>query len=383
MRLCVISNPNSIHTHRWVDYFVGRGHEVTLIGDLPLRRAAPVGVDYVDLPGRQRGGKMRYAGWARSVRRIVRELRPDVLHAHYIASTGWLGAAAGYHPFLVTAWGSDLLVNAQRSVVQRQLARWVLRSADYVTCVSENLATVAHQLGADLGQMEVAPWGVDTEVFRAADDRDVLRGKLGIEQALTVMSIRSIKPVYNPLVIADAFGLVAQQEPAARFIVRTHNSNPDLLAAFRRRIDSAGAARSVSYTGDLADDRAIAEGYAASDIAVSVPSSDGTPSSVLEAMACGAVPVLSDLPSLHEWVSDGQDGLFVPVGDAGALAAAILRLVRDEELRSRLQANSAATIRSRGDRTHLMRRAEEIYETLAAGKNPWPAGPEVQLFGKS
>lgn len=372
MRLCIISNPNSIHTHRWVEYFVQRGHDVTLIGDLPLRRPVPAGVQYVDLPGQQRGGKLRYAGWTRTVRRIVRELRPDVLHAHYIASTGWLGAAAGYHPFLATAWGSDLLVNAQRSAVQRQLARWVLRRADYVTCVSQNLADVARQLGADPTRLEVAPWGVDTAVFCPAEDRDALRARLGLQPALTVMSIRSLKPVYNPLVIADAFGLVAQQEPAVRFIVRAHNSDSDLLAEFRRRIDAAGASAAVSYTGDLSDDRAIAEGYAASDIAVSVPSSDGTPSSVLEAMACGAAPVLSDLPSLHEWVSAGQEGLFVPAGDGGALAATILRLLRDEELRSRLQAKSVAAIRARGDRTHLMRRAEEIYETLAAGKDARP-----------
>lgn len=370
MRLCIISNPNSIHTHRWVGYFVERGHDITLIGDLPLQRAAPVGVRYVDLPAEQRGGKLRYAAWTRTVRRVVSELRPDVLHAHYVASTGWLGAGAGYHPFLVTAWGSDLLVNAQRSPVQRQLARWVLRRADYVTCVSHNLAAVARQLGAAPDRIEVAPWGVDTDVFRPTDDRDALRRTLGLEPALTVMSIRSLKPVYNPLVIADAFGLVAQQAPAVRFIVRTHNSDPDLLAEFRRRIDAAGATSAVSYTGDLSDDRAIAEGYAAADIAVSVPSSDGTPSSVLEAMACGAVPVLSDLPSLHEWVVDGREGLFVPVGDSAALAAAILRLTRDDKLRRRLQVNGLAVINERAERAQRMGRAEEIYESLAAGRAP-------------
>ena len=115
---------------------------------------------------------------------------------------------------------------------------------------------------------------------------------------------------------------------------------------------------------------------------MSVPSSDGTPSSVLEAMACGAAPVLSDLPSLHEWVADGQEGLFVAAGDGGALAAAILRLVRDDGLRARLRANGLAVIADRADRARRMRRAEEIYETLAAGHTPYPP-PEVQLFRKS
>jgi glycosyltransferase involved in cell wall biosynthesis len=366
VRLCIIANPNSIHTHRWVGYFVDRGHDVTLIGDLPPRRPAPPGVQMIDLTATTNVARLRYLAWSLHVRRIVRRMQPDVLHAHYVASSGWLGAAAGYHPFLVTAWGSDLLVNAQRSPVQRQLARWVLRSADYVTCVSADLARVAAGLGAPVDRLEVAPWGVDTSVFRPAADRAALRRKLNLSAAPTVISIRSIKPVYNPLVIAEAIALARRAGPDCQFVVRTHNSDPELLAEFRRRLNAAGVSEAVTYVGDLSADHAIAEGYAAADIALSVPSSDGAPSSVLEAMACGAAPILSDVPSLHEWVSHEQEGLFVPVGDAEALATAILRLVRDPALLSRLQAKSLATIRERADRALRMQRAEEIYQTLAA-----------------
>ena len=130
MRLCIIANPNSIHTQRWVRYFAGRGHDVHLIGDKPLTIPPPEGITLHDLTRQTNARKLRYVVWARAVRKLVREIRPDVLHAHQVASAGWLGAASGWHPFLVTSWGSDLLLGARRSLVQRQLARWVLARAD-------------------------------------------------------------------------------------------------------------------------------------------------------------------------------------------------------------------------------------------------------------
>ena len=88
-------------------------------------------------------------------------------------------------------------------------------------------------------------------------------------------------------------------------MIRTYNCDTNLLAQVRGLIDLAGVAAAVDYVDELPDDHAIAEcGHSA--VAVSVPSSDGTPQSVLEAMACGAVSVLSDLPSLREWVDDDR-----------------------------------------------------------------------------
>ena len=131
--------------------------------------------------------------WVQAVRRLVRTICPDVLHAHQVASAGWLGAAAGYHPLLVTSWGSDLLVGARRSAVQRQLARWVLRRADRITCVSQNLAQAALALGAPPERVEVVPWGVNTSIFYPVPSGSVPAGPP------IVLSIRAMRPLYNPI----------------------------------------------------------------------------------------------------------------------------------------------------------------------------------------
>jgi glycosyltransferase involved in cell wall biosynthesis len=370
MRLCLIANPNSMHTVRWVRYFAGRGHDVHLIGEKPLAVALPGGITFHDLTRRTNVRKLRYATWSRAVRRLVREVQPDVLHAHQVASAGWLGAATGYHPFLVTSWGSDLLLGARRSLVQRQLARWVLGRADYVTCVSQPLAEAAHALGVPAHKVEVVHWGVDTEVFHAGDASSDL--SMTEAAAPLVLSIRGMRSIYNPLVIAQAIPAVLAQRLDARFVIRTYSVDTDLLARFQDIIHQSGAAGAVEYVGDLPDDHAIADLYRQAAVAISVPFSDGTPQSVLEAMACGAAPVVSDLPSLRDWLRPDVEGLFVPVDDAGALAAAILRLLGDDILRRSVQAAAVRLVQERADSRLWMQRYEQIYQQLAAGQRPQP-----------
>jgi len=366
MRLCFISNPNSIHTQRWVRYFAGRGHEVHLIGDKPPAAAPPPGIHFYDLTSQTNARKLRYLLWSQQVRRLMQTIQPDVLHAHQVASAGWLGAAAGWHPFLVTSWGSDLLVGPRRSWVQRQLARWVLRQADYVTVVSNDLAAMATQLGAKPERLEVAPWGVDRAVFYP------LASDSMAEEKPLVLSLRAIRPLYDPLTLAAAIPLVLQAVPQARFAVFTYNADPPLLAAFQDKLDILSAAQAVDYVPPLSDDQAVADYCRRAAVAVSIPVSDGTPKSVQEAMACGAVPVVSDLPALRPWLRHQQEGLVVPLEDSRALAQAITRLLTDDALRHRLRRAGLKAIAQFADQSVCMQRYEQLCQQLAAGQRPQP-----------
>ncbi len=370
MRLCVVANPYSIHTHRWVRFFAGRGHDIHLVGVSPKPgtlppHTLPDEVTVYELSAQAGVPKYRYLAWALKTRQIVRRIAPHVVHAHQIAGDGWVGAATGFHPFVATAWGSDLLVGPRRSWIQRQLARWVLSRADHVTCVSESLAQTARALGVPPQRLEVAPWGVDTDIFHPQSDSPPLSADFGIPSDThpVVLSLRPIRALYNPLDVARAIPLVLQHVPDAHFVVRTYGSEPVLLTEFETLVQ--GCSTHVHYVGDLPDERSIAALYRLADVAISVPASDGTPSSVLEAMACGTVPVLSDVVSLHEWAAHEGEALFVPVGDADALVVSVVRLIRDADLRHRLRDAGLRLIRERADAHVLMLRAEEMYARLA------------------
>lgn len=356
MHLCFIANPNSIHIQRWIGYFIERGHEISVIGIKRPRHAFSLDVALYDLSETANIRGLRYIAWWRVVRRLIRDIRPDILHAHQISGGSWLGAAVDYHPFVVTAWGSDLLMTARRSWIRRQLARWVLSRADYVTCVSQNLADSALVLGASPERLEVAPWGVNMEVFHPGDRPRATTP--------TVLSIRAMRDLYNPLDIAGAIPQVLRQVPRTSFVVRTYGSDPVTLSSFKKILKESGADKHVTYVGDLPNDHAIADLYRKADVAISVPFSDGNPLSVMEALACGCVPVLSDIPSLREWVTHEGEGLFVRLGNKKAIADAIIRLITDESLRRRMRRDGICLIRERADSKVWMRRMEEIYKHL-------------------
>jgi L-malate glycosyltransferase len=365
MRLCYVANPNSIHIQRWVRYFSARGHEIHLISTRPVESALPpgVGLHPVNAPPIP---WLRHLVLGYAIRKQVHAIRPDLLHAHQISPDGWHAAMSGFHPMLLTAWGSDLLLAPQSARRYRLFIRWALKQADYVTCVSDSLAQAARALGADPSRLEVAPWGVDSGVFNPGPAKAELRAQLRLGRGPVVLSIRALRPLYRTLDLVQAIPRVLGEVPDAQFVIRSHLYDPELLGQVRAIIEQRGIAGNVRFVGDLPDDRAIADLYRLADVAVSVPSSDGMPQSVLEAIACSAVPVLSDVPSLHEWVREGQEGLFVPVGNVDAIGEAIARLLQDAGLRSQLQANGLELIRQRADRRVWMAHAEEIYEQMRA-----------------
>ena len=83
------------------------------------------------------------------IRRLVRRLRPDVVHAHNAWGPGWYGAASGLHPFVIHAYGGDVLPEqyAGRPAIHRALTSWTCRSADRIVVTGRHMVDAAAQLG--------------------------------------------------------------------------------------------------------------------------------------------------------------------------------------------------------------------------------------------
>lgn len=364
MKICIIGNPNSVHVRRWASNFILRSHSVHLIGEHKPTVQLPEGIIFHDLTKLTNTRKLRYVVWAFQIRRILESIKPDILHAQGVVSAGWLGAASGYHPFLISAHGSDLLLIDQRDWLNRALTKWTLLKADYVTCVSENLAIKAKTLGVKPEHTEVLYLGVNLELFHPSSNPQSVRRRLGLGSEPLVLSIRGMRSIYNILDIAKAIPLVLDQVPNAHFIIFSYNIDPEYLSRVRAKLSELVDSGHVIFVENLVDDIAISEYYQACDVAVSVPSSDGTPQSVLEAMACGVPVLVSGLSSLSEWVTHEKEGLLVPTGDIQAIGQSIIRLLLNENLRRHLGQNACEKIRRQADLTRWEQRAEDLYLEL-------------------
>jgi glycosyltransferase involved in cell wall biosynthesis len=373
MRLCFLADPGSIHTRRWVGHFAKTGHQVHLINmgpnpqyrfdwpgpqhhNLPLAPVIPV-------PG-ARGAAMLATRW-RSLRILVRQIEPDVMHAHYVSEPAWFAALSGFHPLVLTAWGSDILLGLnQGSRLSRWLTRYALGRADLFTADARHLLMAARPYLRPVAKTALVRFGVDMHAFYPGIDT-TWRNRLGLGDAPLVVSIRQCHPLYNIDTIVQAWAVVRLALPRARLVIKLVHQRLDdpYPAELRQLVSHLRLDQAVIFVPQAADSD-MPDLYRAADVVVSVPSSDGMPVSVLEAMACGTPVVASDLPALRELVDEGAVLALVPPRDAEALGGAILVLFSDSGRRQQMIEQNLATVRRTGDFAIEMARMEHLYQQV-------------------
>ncbi|HXF59212.1 MAG TPA: glycosyltransferase family 4 protein, partial [Candidatus Saccharimonadales bacterium] len=305
----------SVHTRRWARAFRDRGHEVRLLTAFPT--PAPEAAERViglNLPFHA----LRYLSAVGAVRETARTFLPDVTVAHFLPNYGLLAALSGVRAWMVACWGSDLLVNARRSPFHLARAGWVLRRAPLVHVDAAVLAEAAVSLGARPERVWTRAWGVDVSVPPAARARD---------GAIRVLWTRQLEPVYDPQPFLRALGILKRRGIPFRASMAGDGPMRGLVEGWIREEDLA---REVTLEGFVGEERLRAL-HRASDLYVSASRSDSTSQSLLEAMAAGLLPIVTDIAGNREWVTHRTHGYLVPVGDKDALACAIAEAIQDPE----------------------------------------------------
>lgn len=376
LRLCYIAEPISIHTRRWLAFFAAQGHDVHLI-DLrsPGRIRAPnvPGVTIHEIPKGPRlplprgQGVLYYPVAALRTRQILRNVRPHLLHAHYISEHAWVAALSGFRPLVLTAWGGDVLAEqgAFDRRIQRMLTPFAIRKAALLTANAEALRQVLDRYRRPSVPTLVIRHGVDRARFHPHIDSTALRAHLDLGNGPVVFSPRSLQPIYQIETIAHAWPSVVAQHPDARLVLVGFTTDPAYANHIRHLIDAAGVAQTVRFAGTIAhDDMPIY--YNLATITVSVPASDGMSVTAQEAMACASPLILADLPSAAGIIAHEQNGLLVPVGNAIALAAAINRLLNDTPLRTHIATTNSVWAARYADERIEMGKMERAYWDLIA-----------------
>jgi glycosyltransferase involved in cell wall biosynthesis len=352
-RVLVAGWINSPHVVAWCDALVALGYEVHLAGQeverWPPAPDPPRFASVTSLaPGSVPGIRDRRLG--RALAGVARDIKPDLVHAHWAPGYGWMAAKAGLRPLVTSAWGSDLLL-ASRRLMRR--SRRAVRASDLVLADSAPLADAARRIAGPGVPVELVQWGVDLDRYRPDPQaRAAARRALGVDANPVILSTRALDALYNPSVVLEAFGLLRRRVPDAQLVLK--HPGAVLPTAIEAQLTDLGL-REATHVIGFVDDEALAGLYRAADAYLSIPSSDSSPRSVWEALACGTPAVVSDLPWARQVLRDGEHALLVPV-DAEAVAAALERVISEPGTATALaQAGLALTLATMNRRDHLAR----------------------------
>ena len=348
LRVLVAGWVNSPHVAAWAELVKGLGHDVHIAG-----RVAP-GWPELDLgvPSHRletnRPPPLRGFALSRALRRVADDLQPDLVHAHYLPEYGWMAAREGLRPLICSAWGSDVFTARG---INRPRSRRALEAASLVFADSAHLARAAGDLARSNVRVELVRWGLDLEAF-APGDKAAAREALGIPlDGPLVVSPRGPKPVYNPELVLRAFDRLRASRPEVRLLVKHPQAK-----------GSVGAHEGVIALGNVSADR-VPDVYRAADVVVSVASSDSSPRSVWEALACGRPVIVSDLPWAREELAPGGQALLAPL-QPDAVAEAIGRVLDDAALAERLAASGRTLAVSELDSVACAARVEQLYRSV-------------------
>jgi L-malate glycosyltransferase len=239
--------------------------------------------------------------------RLISTYKPDVIHGNWIVPTGLIAAIAGrikHVPVLNTAHGMDLRISERQPV--RALFNLAAKLSDKTIIVSSSMKS-----RKVLQNSQIIPMGVDEQFFQIKPDRGMK----------TIVYTRSLEPVYDAETLIRSVPLVTKAIPDARFIIAGTGSQEAYLKAVANGIDPKG---SITFLGHVRSEK-IPEIMKHASVYVSTALADGTSPALLEAIAIGLTPVVTDIDANRPLITDGKDGFLFKPKDAQDLAIKIIQ----------------------------------------------------------
>jgi len=253
------------------------------------------------------------------------------------------------------------------NILIRTLAKTAAAKASKVTVDANCLREMWVRMGVPKRKVEVIPFGVDLKIFNPQADGSEIRERLGIQNDdVVLISTRALRNHhYNVECFVRAIPLILKVCSNAKFIIK--GSGP-LEGYLKNSAKKLGVSEYVRFVG-LVPHAEMAKYLAAADIYVSTCFVDTTSVSLLEAMACGLAPVVTDIPGNREWIANGENGLLFQPKNPVALSEKAIELIENENLRKSFGEKCFQIVKQKASWEDCVSKMERIYQSLLRKNN--------------
>jgi glycosyltransferase involved in cell wall biosynthesis len=364
MRILYFSRDYTTHDHRFLSALANTEHKVSYLrleqrGHQLEDRALPPEIEQLHWAGGQTPATFRDGPrLLLDLKRVIRQVKPDLIQAGPIQRCAFLAALSGFRPIVTMSWGYDLIFDAPRNAWWRWATRYTLKRSAVLVGDSAILRQLATSYGMSDEHIITFPWGVDIHHFTPP-----LSPSSGEGRTFTLLSTRGWEPIYGVEVIARAFvravnAAAAAQRPTELHLLMLGNGSQ---AGLLRRIFLQGGVDERVHCPGQVGQADLPRYYRSADLYLSASHSDGSSISLLEAMACGRPAIVSDIPGNREWVTPNENGWWFPDGDAEALAQAILHAIEQRASLPEMGRKARQLAEARADWQKNFLKLEEAY----------------------
>jgi L-malate glycosyltransferase len=299
MEICFLGDGASIHIRRWCEFFRDSGDSVTLI---TFSKVEIPGVDIyycgTDIKVSSDGGNFQYLKKLPYIKKLLKKVKPQIINAHYATSYGLLGVLCKNAPLIVSTWGSDILVTPNKNIIYKLITKFVLRKSNLVTSDSNFMSEKIIELGKPEDKVITSPMGINNKIFNRS-------GRATYNK--NILSLRTLCKNSNIDIIIKAFSKLACEDEEIRLIVANDGVDKQ---EYINLINDLQLNSRVEFIGSV-DRSKVVELLKTNTVYVSIPTSDSTSVTLLEAMSSGMIPIVSNLPANLEWISHNYNGYVI------------------------------------------------------------------------
>jgi len=363
-RIMFLANPNSAHTIKWVTSLASEGFEILLFGlekcsTNRYNKFPNIKIETLNLNTTlEKEGSLKKISYFKAlplIKRLIKKFKPNIIHSHYASSYGLLGALTGFHPFILSVWGSDIYSFPEKSFLHKEIIKFVLEKANVICSTSNAMKQRIKTFTKK--DIEVIPFGVDTNIFKPMQIENTLT-----KSNIIIGTVKSLERIYGIEYLIKAFKIVSSKYKSLSLKLLIVGGG-SLESELKNLAQNLGILHKTIFTGKVLFEQVQKyHNMISIFVAASIQESFGV--SVLEAMACEKPVIVSNVGGLPEIVKDGITGFVVPPKNPQKTAEAIEKLLLDKDLRIKMGKAGRERVKKLYDWNRCVQKMINIYNKI-------------------
>lgn len=354
--ICYLADGSSPHTIKWCDYFKKKGYNIHVLslngGKIDGVTVHNFDANVVEQRNKgllQKMGRIKFIG---EMKRTLKEINPDLLHAQYASSYGFLGTLLKKHPYAISVWGTDIYEFPNNGFVQKQIIKHNFRKANYIFTNSRAMAREVNKYTNK--NVDVTFFGVDMERFKPVEVKK--------DDAFVVGIVKSLEKRYGIEYLIKAFKLLKDEYPNKKLLLKIGGSGQN-LDNLLKLVDELDLKNEVEFLGRIAPDN-IAKTFCSFDVTVFPSLREGFGVAAIESQACEVPVIVTNVGGHPESLDNDKTGFIVESKNPEQIKEKIVTLMNDENLRKDMGKQGRKFVKANYEVNQNFHDIEELYNKI-------------------